>query len=131
MNASDCIPFGNEVVDTKAARKVGIMAYNAYWGAVDEDKEIFDDDMKDLNVYNPIGIIDLLKAEPKEVILSEDEELELVSEATVPNYGIMGAICGDILGSMYERKPKKDIPLDQRLKHSARSSNMIYLYLYG
>lgn len=123
IDASDCISFGNEVVDTKAARKVGIMAYNAYWGAVGEDKEIMDSDMKDLNVYNPIEIIDLLKSEPKEVILSQDEQIELACEATIPNMGIMGAICGDILGSVYERKPKKDIPLDKRLKHSA---NMQY-----
>lgn len=123
LDASDCISFGNEVVDTKAARKVGIMAYNAYWGAVGEDKEIMDVDMKDLNVYNPIEIIDLLKSEPKEVILSQDEQLELACETIVPNYGIMGAICGDILGSVYERKPNKNIPLDKRLKHTA---NMQY-----
>lgn len=123
LDASDCISFGNEVVDTKAARKVGIMAYNAYWGAVGEDKEIMDGELKYLNVYNPIEIIDLLKSEPKEVLLSQDEQLELASEANVPNMGIMGAICGDILGSVYERKPNKNIPLDKRLKHSA---NMQY-----
>lgn len=120
LDASDCISFGNEVVDTKAARKVGIMAYNAYWGAVGEDKDFFDGELKDLNVYNPIEIIELLKSEPKEVILSQDEQQELLSENVVPNYGIMGAICGDILGSVYERKPNKNIPLDKRLKHTAK-----------
>lgn len=120
LDPSECISFGNEEVDTRAARKVGIMAYNAYWGAESEDKEAFDDKWKDLNVYNPIEIIDLLKSEPKEVLLSQDEVLELASEGTVPNMGIMGAICGDTLGSVYERKPYKDIPLDKSLKHNAR-----------
>ena len=123
LDASDCISFGNEVIDTKAARKVGIMAYNAYWGAVGEDKEVFDGEMKDLNVYNPTEIIDLLKSERKGVELSDEELEEIANTPIVPNYGIMGAICGDILGSMYERKPNKNIPLDKRLKHS---SNMQY-----
>lgn len=119
LDPSECISFGNEEVDTRAARKVGIMAYNAYWGAESEDKEAFDDKWKDLNVYNPIEIIDLLKAEVMKVDLTENEIQELASEAIIPNHGIMGAICGDILGSVYERKPNKNIPLDKRLKHSA------------
>ncbi len=120
LEATDCISIGNEIVDTKAARKCGIMAYNAYYGAVAEEREEMDMSFKDLNVYDPREIIKILQSEPKEVALSEDEQLELLSESVVPNMGIMGAICGDILGSMYERKPKKDIPLDKRLKHSAK-----------
>lgn len=120
LEATDCISIGNEIVDTKAARKCGIMAYNAYYGAVAEEREEMDRTFKDLNVYDPREIIKILQSEPKEVTLSEDEQLELLSESVIPNKGIMGAICGDILGSMYERKPNKDIPLDKRLKHSAK-----------
>lgn len=120
IDSSNCISFGNEEVDTRAARMVGIDARNAYWGAEDEDKEAFDTRWKDLNITNPIEIIDILKSEPKEVILSEDEQLELLSTPSIPNYGIMGAICGDILGSMYERKPFKNIPLDKKIIHSSK-----------
>lgn len=120
IDASDCVSFGNEEVDTKAARMVGIDARNAYWGAEGDDREAFDTTWKDLNTYNPIDIIDILKSEPKEVILSEDEQLELVSTPSIPNYGIMGAIVGDIQGSMYERKPNKNIPLDKKLIHSSK-----------
>lgn len=119
LDASDCISFGNEVVDTKAARKAGIEAYNAYWGAEEEDREVMDA-MEDITIHKPSEIINILKSEPKEVKLSDEELEELACAPAIPNYGIMGAICGDILGSMYERKPYKDIPLDKRLKHSSK-----------
>lgn len=119
LDASDCISFGNEVVDTKAARKAGIEAYNAYWGAEEEDREVMDA-MEDITIHKPSEIINILKSEPKEVKLSDEELEELACAPAIPNYGIMGAICGDILGSMYERKPYKSIPLDKRLKHSSK-----------
>ena len=116
-DASNCISFGNELVDCHAARKAGIESYCVYWGAEGEDKEIMDGEMKDLTIHNPLEIIDILKSDPKEVILTEDEQLELLGEPIIPNKGIMGALVGDFLGSVYERRPYKDIPLDKELEH--------------
>ena len=116
-DARNCISFGNEVVDCHAARKAGIESYCVYWGAEGKDKEIMDGEMKDFTIHSPLEIIDILKSEPKEVELTDEEKFELASEPIIPNMGIIGALCGDFLGSVYERKPNKDIPLDKRLEH--------------
>ena len=116
-DARNCISFGNEVVDCHAARKAGIESYCVYWGAEGKDKDIMDGEMKDLTIHSPLEIIDILKSEPKEVELTDDEIFELAGEPIIPNMGIIGALCGDFLGSVYERHPNKEIPLDKKLEH--------------
>ena len=59
--ASDCIALGNEVSDYKAASSIGIKAYNCFWGAKDEDKQIMIKDMRDVTLKRPKDIIEVIK----------------------------------------------------------------------
>lgn len=59
--AEDCIALGNEVSDYKAASSIGMEAYNCYWGAKDEDKEVMFKDMRDVTLKRPKDIINVLK----------------------------------------------------------------------
>lgn len=61
VEAGDCIAFGNEVSDYIAASSIGIEAYNCYWGANDEDKEVMVRDMRETILESPKDIIDVLK----------------------------------------------------------------------
>lgn len=59
--AEDCIALGNEVSDYKAASSIGMEAYNCYWGAKDEDKEVMYKEMRDVTLKRPKEIIEVLK----------------------------------------------------------------------
>lgn len=65
IEAKNCLSFGNEYIDTMAAQKVGIKAFNCLWGATKEDADRMLIDMPRVTIAQPIEIIDIIKGEAK------------------------------------------------------------------
>lgn len=67
VEASECIAFGNEVSDAKAAQNVGIMAYNCLWGATDDERKIMRHSMANMSIDSPLQIVEKIKTTHKYV----------------------------------------------------------------
>lgn len=60
LDPNTCLAFGNEVIDTIAANKANIDAYNCLWGAETEDKKHMIETMKNISIDRPTDIINIL-----------------------------------------------------------------------
>lgn len=60
LDPRTCLSFGNEVIDSIAANKANIDAYNCLWGAENEDKRQMITTMNNISIDKPTDIINLL-----------------------------------------------------------------------
>jgi len=60
VTADDCIAFGNELNDFKAAQSIGIKAYNCLWGASDDERTVMMNEMSENSITSPTDILEII-----------------------------------------------------------------------
>lgn len=61
VEPNECVAFGNELNDTKAAQNAGLAAYNCLWGETEDEAQTMTETMPTISLNAPADIIEILR----------------------------------------------------------------------